>query len=63
MGTIRNNYAATVSKGRLSESAMHRCLSLITPTLDVADIADADIVVEAVFEEMSIKKEGLQTLR
>jgi 3-hydroxyacyl-CoA dehydrogenase len=57
MGTIRNNYAATVSKGRLSESAMHRCLSLITPTLDVADIADADIVVEAVFEEMSIKKE------
>jgi 3-hydroxyacyl-CoA dehydrogenase len=36
---------------------MHRCLSLITPTLDVADIADADIVVEAVFEEMPTKKE------
>jgi 3-hydroxyacyl-CoA dehydrogenase len=57
MTTIEKNYAATVSKGRLSETAMQHCLALIKPTLDVLDIADADIVVEAVFEEMPIKKQ------
>ena len=57
MQTIEKNYAATVSKGRLSEAAAAKCMSLITPTLDVEDVADADIVVEAVFEEMPIKKD------
>jgi len=57
LATIRKNYAATVSKGRLKQEAMDKCLSLITPTLDLAAVRDADIVIEAVFERMDIKKD------
>jgi len=55
---IRKNYAATVSKGRLSQGAMDACMALITPTLDLETaVSDADIVIEAVFENMDLKKE------
>ena len=57
LATIRRNYAATVSKGRLSQAEMDARLARITSTLDVADLGAADIVVEAVFEEMPLKKE------
>ena len=56
-GIIEKNYAATVSKGRLSQAEMDRRLGLMTPTLDYADVGDADFVIEAVFEEMSLKRE------
>lgn len=54
---IRKNYAATVSKGRLSQEAMDRRMGLITPTTDLVELAATDIVVEAVFENMEVKKE------
>ena len=54
---IRKNYAATVSKGRLSAAERDARLARITPTLDVADLGAADLVVEAVFEEMPLKQE------
>ena len=54
---LRKNYAATVSKGRLTQEKMDACLALITPAGGYDDIAGADIVIEAVFEEMGIKKE------
>ena len=54
---IRKNYAATVSKGRMSQDAMDQCMALITPTLDVDSVADSDIVIEAVFENMDLKKD------
>ncbi len=53
---VRKNYAATVSKGRLSQAAMDERLAILNGTLDLADVRDADLVVEAVFEEMDIKK-------
>lgn len=59
---IRTNYANTVRKGRLSQDQMDQRLSLITPTLSYGDIANTDIVVEAVFEEMDIKKEVFRKL-
>ena len=59
---IRANYANTVKKGRLSQDKMDKRMSLITPTLSYDDIANADIVVEAVFEEMAIKKEVFRKL-
>ena len=59
---IRNNYANTVKKGRLSQDKMDQRMSLITPTLSYDDISEADIVVEAVFEEMNIKKEVFRKL-
>lgn len=54
---IKKNYAATVSKGRLTQDKMDACMALITPADGYEDIGDADIVIEAVFEEMGIKKE------
>ena len=54
---IKGNYANTVSKGRLSQDAMDKRMALLTGTTDMSAIADADIVIEAVFEEMSVKKE------
>ena len=58
LGIVRSNYAATVSKGRLDQATMDKRMGLIKGTLDLAvAVRDADVVVEAVFEEMSIKKE------
>jgi 3-hydroxyacyl-CoA dehydrogenase len=57
MSLIRGNYAATVAKGRLSQAAMDASMALITPTLNFDDIADSDIVIEAVFENMDLKKD------
>jgi 3-hydroxyacyl-CoA dehydrogenase len=53
---IKDNYAATVSKGRLKQDEMDRRLSLLRPTTDLGHIKDADIVVEAVFERMDVKQ-------
>ena len=57
MAIIRKNYAATVSKGRLSQAQMDARLARMTPTLDDADLGGADVVIEAVFEELPLKKE------
>ncbi|MEX2049514.1 MAG: 3-hydroxyacyl-CoA dehydrogenase NAD-binding domain-containing protein, partial [Gemmatimonadota bacterium] len=57
MDTIRKNYESTVSKGRLSKEDAERRLALIQPTLDFDRVADADIVIEAVFESMDLKKD------
>ena len=57
LDVIRKNYAATVSKRRLSQNEMDQRLSLISTTVDYADLATVDVVVEAVFEDMALKKE------
>jgi 3-hydroxyacyl-CoA dehydrogenase len=57
LGIIRKNYEATAAKGRLSTQDMAKRMGLIQGTSDFDAIADADIVIEAVFEEMPIKKE------
>ena len=57
MAIIRKNYAATVSKGRLTRADMDARLARITPTLDDGDLGAADVVIEAVFEELPLKKE------
>ena len=56
MNIIRSNYEGPVKKGKLTQAAMDKCMSLITPTLEYKDLADADLVIEAVFETMAIKK-------
>ncbi len=62
LATIRKNYAASAAKGRLSEAEMQRRLGLIKGTLAYDDLAAADIVIEAVFEEMGLKKEVYRKL-
>ena len=57
LAIITKNYAATVSKGRLSQAAMDTRLGLISSTVNYGDLAEADVVIEAVFEEMGLKKE------
>ena len=54
---IRKNYAATVQKGRLTAQQMDERLARIEPTLSYDRFAEADIVVEAVFEGMELKKQ------
>ncbi len=56
MATIRKNYESTVSKGKMTPEAMARTLSLITPTTTYDGFDKVDIVVEAVFENMDLKK-------
>ncbi|MFO0807177.1 MAG: 3-hydroxyacyl-CoA dehydrogenase NAD-binding domain-containing protein [Gemmataceae bacterium] len=57
LDVIQKNYAATVQKGRLSQAQMDERLARIEPTLSYDRFAEADIVVEAVFEGMSLKKQ------
>ncbi len=57
LATIRKNYENTVKKGRLSAQEMERRLALITPQLSYDGFEQADIVVEAVFESMRVKKQ------
>ena len=59
---IRKNYASSVSKGRISQDTVDARMHVITGTLECHDIADADIVIEAVFEEMELKKQVFKTL-
>ncbi|MEX0677574.1 MAG: 3-hydroxyacyl-CoA dehydrogenase NAD-binding domain-containing protein [Pirellulales bacterium] len=56
MSIIKKNYAATVSKGRLTQKQMDERMARIEPTLTYDKFKEADIVVEAVFEEMALKK-------
>jgi 3-hydroxyacyl-CoA dehydrogenase len=57
LATIRKNYAAAVQRGRLSQAEMDRRLSRIEPTLSYDRFKEADIVIEAVFEGMELKKQ------
>jgi 3-hydroxyacyl-CoA dehydrogenase len=57
LATIKKNYANTVSKGGLKQEEMDKRMSLIKPTLSFDDLKNVDMVIEAVFEEMAIKKE------
>ena len=57
LATIRKNYANSVKKGRFSQEVMDQRMALITPTLTYDGFEEADIVTEAVFEGMELKKQ------
>jgi 3-hydroxyacyl-CoA dehydrogenase len=57
MATIRKNYASSVKKGKLTQVEMDRRVSLITPQLTYDGFEEADIIAEAVFEGMALKKQ------
>jgi 3-hydroxyacyl-CoA dehydrogenase len=54
---IRGNYEATAKKGRMSAGDVETRMGLLTPSLDLATLADCDLIIEAAFEDMAIKKE------
>jgi 3-hydroxyacyl-CoA dehydrogenase len=62
LATIDRNYGISVSRGSLSPEAHKKRMALFTPTTSYDDLADADIVIEAVFEEMTVKKEVFSKL-
>ena len=57
LGIVRKNYEATASRGRLTQADVEKRMGLITGSVDFKAAVDADIVIEAVFEEMPIKKD------
>lgn len=57
LATIRKNYESTVAKGKMTADAMARTIALITPTTTYDGFEKVDIVVEAAFEDMSLKKQ------
>ena len=62
ISTVHNNYATSVAKGRLSQQSMDERLSRITPQLSYDGFDQADIIVEAVFESMAVKKQVFSEL-
>jgi 3-hydroxyacyl-CoA dehydrogenase len=57
LATIRSNYANSVKRGRFTQQYADERIALITPTLGYDRFGDADIVIEAAFESMALKKE------
>jgi 3-hydroxyacyl-CoA dehydrogenase len=56
MASIARSYAGSVKKGALTQAAVDQRLALITPQLSYAGFEQADLIVEAVFEEMGVKR-------
>jgi 3-hydroxyacyl-CoA dehydrogenase len=57
LATIAKNYQGQIKKGKLTEEALAKRLALIAPTLDYAPLKDVDLVIEAVFENLDVKKQ------
>ncbi len=57
MATIRKNYERSVARGSLQPEQLEERIKLIIPSLDFAALADADLIIEAVFENFALKKE------
>ena len=62
LATIRKNYDGTVAKGKLAREEADARIARIVPTLDFGQVAGADLVIEAVFEDMDVKKELFRKL-
>jgi len=57
LGVIRKNYETTAKRGKLKPEDVETRMQLLAGTLDLSALADCDLVIEAVFENMAIKKE------
>ena len=57
LATIDKNYAVSVTRGSLTEDARQQRLALFNGSTDYADLADCDLIIEAVFEDMAVKQE------
>ena len=62
IATIRKNYEAQVKKGKLKQDKYEQRMAMLTTTLSYDDLKDADMVIEAVFEEMGVKEKVFKDL-
>jgi 3-hydroxyacyl-CoA dehydrogenase len=62
LGVIRRNYDNTAARGGLTADDIEKRMALIKPSLKVEDVAGADLIIEAVYENMGLKKEIFQKL-
>jgi 3-hydroxyacyl-CoA dehydrogenase len=62
IATIRKNYEAQVKKGKLKQDKYEQRMAMLTTTLSYDDLKDADMVIEAVFEEMGVKEKVFKEL-
>ena len=62
LARVKDNYATTVKRGKLSQADMDQRLALITGSLAMVDVQDADMVIEAVFEDMALKQDIFRQL-
>jgi 3-hydroxyacyl-CoA dehydrogenase len=56
-GVVRKNYEASAAKGRFTSEQVEKAMGLLNPTLDFDSLAGCDLVIEAVYENMDVKKE------
>lgn len=56
LGVIQSNYQRSADRGRFPQEEVEICMGRYTPTLDLSSLADCDLIIEAVFEDMDIKK-------
>jgi 3-hydroxyacyl-CoA dehydrogenase len=56
-GVMRKNYEASAAKGKLTAEQVEKAMGYLQPTLDFAALADCDLIIEAVYENMDVKKE------
>jgi 3-hydroxyacyl-CoA dehydrogenase len=56
-GVMLRNYEASAAKGKLTADQVGKAMGLLQPTLDFAALADCDLIIEAVYENMDVKKE------
>ena len=61
-GIMRKNYEAQVKKGKLKQDKLDERMALLSTTLRYDDLKDADLVIEAVFEDMGVKEQVFTTL-
>ena len=57
VGVIRKNYDASAAKGRFKPEQVDQMMGLLTPSLSLDDLADCDLIIEAVYENMDVKKD------
>ena len=62
LGVVRKNFERSEKSGRLPPGGAERCMGLITPTTDYDALAEADFAVEAVYENLALKKQVFERL-
>jgi len=62
LATIRRNYDSSAAKGKLTSNEVAHAMSLLAPSVDFGTLADCDLIIEAVYEQMAVKLEVFEKL-